>query len=130
MGLAIFFRRDKSPSSRVLLAAVIVGLLVSLGLLWKPVVSSERVAGRFAACQHRLRELAAALQRYHEVNGCFPPAYITDENGKPMHSWRVLILPYLDYDSLYKQYDFKEPWNGPKNKQFSESAQGICLPFR
>ena len=38
-----------------------------------------------------------------------------DESGKPMHSWRVLILPFLDAEPLYKQYDFSEPWDGPKN---------------
>ena len=33
-----------------------------------------------------------------------------------MHSWRVLILPHLGYDALYKKYDLNEPWNGPKNR--------------
>jgi prepilin-type processing-associated H-X9-DG protein len=54
---------------------------------------------------------------YHTVNKCFPPAYIADKNGKPMHSWRVLILPYLAQQNLYKQYDFNEPWDGPNNKK-------------
>ena len=60
-----------------------------------------------------------ALQNYHQANGCFPPAYIADKNGKPMHSWRVLILPYLDRTILYKAYDFTEPWDGPNNKKLS-----------
>jgi hypothetical protein len=33
-----------------------------------------------------------------------------------MHSWRVLLLPYLGYEGLYKRYRFDEPWNGPNNK--------------
>jgi hypothetical protein len=32
-----------------------------------------------------------------------------------MHSWRVLLLPFLHYGKLYRQYDFTQPWNGPKN---------------
>lgn len=51
--------------------------------------------------------------RYHT----FPPAYIADKNGRPMHSWRVLILPDLGENDLYKQYDFSEPWDGPNNRK-------------
>jgi hypothetical protein len=36
-----------------------------------------------------------------------------------MHSWRVLILPYIECGSLYKQYNFNEPWDGPNNKKLS-----------
>ena len=57
-------------------------------------------------CPNNLHQIAVALQAYHQANGCFPPAYIADKNGKPMHSWRVLILPYMDQDALYKTYDF------------------------
>ena len=48
---------------------------------------------------NNLRKSRLALHNYHQANGCFPPAYIADKNGKPMHSWRVLILPYMEYDS-------------------------------
>ena len=58
-----------------------------------------------------------ALQSYHQTFKSFPPAYVADKNGKPIHSWRVLILPYLEYNSLYRQYDFKEPWDGPHNRK-------------
>jgi hypothetical protein len=51
------------------------------------------------------------------MHGSFPPAYVADKNGKPMHSWRVLILPYLDHGALYKLYNFSEPWDGPNNKK-------------
>ena len=56
------------------------------------------------------------LASYHQAHGCFPPAYVADKSGKPMHSWRVLILPYLDYEDVYTAYDFGQPWDGPKNK--------------
>jgi prepilin-type processing-associated H-X9-DG protein len=54
---------------------------------------------------------------YEAKNGHLPPAFIVDNNGKPMHSWRVLILPFLDRKDLYDQYDFSEPWNGPHNSR-------------
>ncbi len=60
-----------------------------------------------------------ALHAYHDDHGHFPPPYVADANGKPMHSWRVLILPYLELDGLYKAYNFNEPWNGPNNRKLA-----------
>jgi hypothetical protein len=68
-------------------------------------------------CANCLQQISLALHNYVQANGCFPPAYIADKNGKPMHSWRVLILPYIAGSSFYKQYNFGEPWNGPNNKK-------------
>jgi hypothetical protein len=61
--------------------------------------------------------LALAWHEYHDEHGHFPPPYVADANGKPTHSWRVLILPYLEENALYKAYNFKEPWNGPNNSK-------------
>ena len=83
--------------------------------------------GRRVACSNNLKDIALALHDYHRANGCFPPAYIADKTGKPMHSWRVLILPYLDRNDLYKAYDFTEPWDGPKNKRLLAKCPQIYL---
>ena len=69
------------------------------------------------ACTNNLRQIGLALHRYHQKYDCFPPAYIVDENGKPMHSWRVLILPFMDHQDLCDRYDFNEPWNGQENRK-------------
>jgi prepilin-type processing-associated H-X9-DG protein len=66
-------------------------------------------------CKNNLLQIAIALHNYHERFGSFPPAYIADENGRPIHSWRVLILPFLDLQPLYNLYRFDEPWDGPNN---------------
>ena len=55
--------------------------------------------------------------QYESEYRCFPPAFVADKNGKPMHSWRVLILPFLNRRDLYDQYDFNEPWDGPGNRK-------------
>ena len=47
-------------------------------------------------CRDHLHAIGSANARYVKVHGHYPPAYVTDEHGTPMHSWRVLILPYLD----------------------------------
>ena len=68
-----------------------------------------------SACFGNLRRIGRAVLAYEAAHGTFPPAYLADENGLPMHSWRVLILPYLDRQDLYDKYDFDEAWNGANN---------------
>ena len=62
---------------------------------------------------------------YYKEHGSFPPAYVADASGMPMHSWRLLILPYMDREDFYNQYDLKEPWNGPHNRKLSETPLGF-----
>jgi hypothetical protein len=71
--------------------------------------------GRAYSCGNNLKQIVLALHDYHDDYGSFPPAYIADASGKPMHSWRVLILPYLEEQACYARYNFNEPWNGPNN---------------
>jgi len=69
------------------------------------------------SCSNNLKQIGLALHSYHDFYGSFPPAYVADEEGNPMHSWRVLLLPWLDGQAIYDKYDFAEPWNGPNNSQ-------------
>ncbi len=80
-----------------------------------PAVQAPRITTRRNYCSNNLRQIGIALQNYEDTYGSFPPAYIADANGKPMHSWRVLLLPFLEQENLYKQYRFDEPWDGPNN---------------
>src|SRR6185437_583100 len=61
-----------------------------------------------------LKQIALSAHNYHDVNGKLP-ANRTDKNGKPLLSWRVLILPYLEQANLYQQFKLDEPWDGPNN---------------
>src|SRR5262249_58412844 len=54
-----------------------------------------------------------------------PPAVIAGPDGKPWHSWRVLLLPYLGEGNLYNRYHFDEPWDGPNNRQLLDSMPGV-----
>jgi len=78
-------------------------------------------------CSNNLKQIALALHNYHDVYGRFPPAVVTDKSGKPMHSWRVLILPFMDQQPLYKQYNLNEPWDSPNNRRV---AQSIVSAYR
>src|SRR5262245_45684456 len=84
-----------------------------------------RQPARRAECTNNMRNILLAMLQYHDSQGEFPPAYIADANGKPMHSWRVLILPYLDQKVLYRTYRFDEPWDGPNNRKLHDIALKI-----
>jgi hypothetical protein len=85
------------------------------------------VAAQTDRCQNNLRRIIQAMEAYHQAHGQYPPAYTVDENGKPMHSWRVLILPYLGPEEklLYGQFNMAEPWNGPTNSYVSSRMPDV-----
>lgn len=64
---------------------------------------------------NNIGKIARALNAYAAQYGTYPPAVVYDDNGKPKHSWRVLILPQLGEYSIYNLYNFDEPWNSPRN---------------
>ena len=96
-----------------------VAILVIVGLFW-PAVHEGRKANQRSQCTSHLKQLGLGLQNYNDVYKCFPPVYTTDANGKPMHSWRVLILPFIEQQALYAKYDLNEPWDGPHNSQLAK----------
>ena len=68
-----------------------------------------------------LKQILLAIHNYHDVNSRFP-ADITDKAGKPLLSWRVAILPYIEQDNLYKQFKLDEPWDSEHNKPLSQTV--------
>ncbi|QDU95335.1 DUF1559 family PulG-like putative transporter [Lignipirellula cremea] len=79
-------------------------------------------------CSNNLKQIGLGLHGYYDAYQAFPPAYITDENGKPMHSWRVLILPYMELSAVHAKYDFDEPWDGPNNRRVMSELIPEGLP--
>jgi RNA polymerase sigma factor (sigma-70 family) len=66
---------------------------------------------------NNLKILALAMHNYHDEYGQFPPAAIYSKDGRPLLSWRVLLLPYLEQRDLFNQFKLDEPWDGPTNKK-------------
>lgn len=65
------------------------------------------------------------MHTYESDWGSLPPAFIANPEGKPIHSWRVLLLPYLDEDGLYGKYDFTSPWDSPENQKLVTQVPGV-----
>jgi hypothetical protein len=100
-------------------AAFVVAVPTVVGVFCLIPSVSSGPPSRRSLCRMNLRLIGLALHDYHERFGSFPPAYIADINGRPMHSWRVLILPFIDGAPLYNKYRFDEPWDGPNNRKLA-----------
>lgn len=98
----------------ILAASVVFAILL---ILVFPSFQVARDMLHKQSCRTNLIKIAEALKQYEIEHGTLPPAYIPDAAGKPMHSWRVLVLPQLGEQGLYERYHFDEPWNGPNNSQ-------------
>ena len=107
---------------QLLMLVSVVGILVALLL---PAVRSSPEAARRVQCANNLKQIALALQNYESVYHSLPPAYTVDSDGRPLHSWRTLILPYLEQKSLYERIDLSKPWNDPANKEAYETELSV-----
>ena len=90
-------------------APVMIALLL-------PAVQAAREAARRAQCTNNEKQIGLAMHNYASVNNVFPPPAILDKDGKPLLSWRVAILPFLDQQGLYNEFHLNEPWDSPHNK--------------
>ncbi|MFZ5830073.1 MAG: DUF1559 domain-containing protein, partial [Planctomycetota bacterium] len=104
--------RPERRRSRLAVAAVVAALIVIVGL-----ASTFFRARREVLTHKRFKGAALSVLGYQSRHGALPAAYVSDSAGRPVHSWRVLVLPWLGYQDLFDQYDFSEPWDGPHNRQ-------------
>ena len=78
---------------------------------------------------NNLKQIALGFHSYHDAYGHLP-GNIEDKDGKPLLSWRVAILPFLEQDALYKQFKMDEPWDSDNNKKLIEKMPEIYAPVR
>jgi hypothetical protein len=79
--------------------------------------------------QNKLRQISLAMMNYCSAKMRLPNAYTANEAGKPIHSWRVSLLPYIDQSNLYQRYSFDEPWDGPNNSKLHDIiVPAYCCP--
>ena len=99
-----------------LFCGVTLALLLAAGFLL-PAGGRSREPVRRSAGANNSNRIAMALLQYEKQFGSLPPPYVCDGRGRPAHSWRVLILPFLGEAELYSKYSFAEPWDGPNNSK-------------
>ncbi len=78
---------------------------------------------------NNLRFIGLAMHNYLQRHGrAFPPAAIR-KDGKPLLSWRVAILPYLEQEALYNKFHLDEPWDSPHNKPLLDEMPEVYAPL-
>ncbi len=122
-------RRKRSLTTIVAATAVLLVLLGSAGYALihfggRAVTNMQNSQGRLVSSGN-LRKIAEALNAYADDHGRYPPPFTKDASGRPLHSWRVLILPYLGERQLYDQIALTLPWDADANSQFHYTPPAV-----
>jgi len=102
----------------ILGATVLFGLIAAFALRLREATRNER-------CENNLRRIYQAFAEYADANGTYPPAFTVDAEGRKLHSWRVLLLPYLENEALFAQIRLDEPWDSDWNSQFHSQTPNV-----
>ena len=92
----------------IAIIAVLVGLLV-------PAVQKVREAANRMSCSNNLKQVGLALHNFHGANGYFPSNLRPVQNQTVRMRWITWILPYIEQDSLFKNYNQAVNWSDPLN---------------
>jgi hypothetical protein len=87
-----------------------------------PAIQAAREAARRAQSSNNLKQIGLAIHMYHDTYNAFPPAVVTDANGQPLYSGRVLLLPFLEQNSLYTAWAKDQAWDSPQNLPLSQTV--------
>lgn len=111
--------RKASPRRIAIVVLIVLAVCGGLPTWLVFAVRAAREVARCNMCEHHLKMLESGLRNFDVNNGGLPPAYLCDEDGKPIHSWQSILKPHLGYYGWRNTYSMKEPWNGPDNGKLS-----------
>ncbi len=119
--------QGRTGGRRIAIAGISLGVIDCLLTIafFLPMVRSARGAAERAQCTNNLKQIGNAILGYQQAHGRFPAAAILDGNGKPLLSWRVAIIPFLDIGGLYPAFHLDEPWDSPHNFALLDSMPRI-----
>ena len=92
------------------------------------VPAAQKLRGSAAEIKssNNLKQISLAMLNYESAYGVMPHD-IVDKKGKPILSWRVAILPFIEQANLYNQFKLDEPWDSDNNKQWSQTMVKVFL---
>ncbi len=111
----------------LLVVIAIIGILIALLL---PAVQSAREAARRTQCANNLKQIGLAVLNYDTTNGTFPPGGITEGpccSTQSLTNWAISILPYLEQQALYDQYDMDEYNEAPANQAVCQASAAFYV---
>ncbi len=95
-------------------------IVTALVVLWPQMQQNIRRSAQGRDLDN-MKSIAVALNAYADRYGTYPPPVVVDLQDKPLYSWRVLILPFLGYEEIYKRFDLKQPWDSVANSNLHRS---------
>ena len=99
-------------------SAATVGIAVGMLL---PAVQSARVSAQRMQSMNNQKQIMLAFHNFESSYRQLPNrAWKKDADGKPLLSWRVALLPYIEQGNLFNQFNLDEPWDSPHNIQLLE----------
>jgi prepilin-type N-terminal cleavage/methylation domain-containing protein/prepilin-type processing-associated H-X9-DG protein len=102
-------RRKGFTLVELLVVIAIIGILIGLLL---PAINAAREAGRRTTCANNFKQMGLAINGFVDARGYYPPPYInTPATGLFIH-----MLPFCEYNAVYKNYNFRYAWNAPENQ--------------
>jgi hypothetical protein len=97
--------------------AAVLSMAAMGSALLVPAVQKVREAASRTQGTNNLKQIGLAMHNWHAVYKTFPAAAICDKQGKPLLSWRVAILPFVEEEKLWKQFKMDEPWDSEHNRK-------------
>ncbi|MFO0942265.1 MAG: DUF1559 domain-containing protein [Pirellulales bacterium] len=91
---------------------VVAFIIMILTTLVLPAVRTAREYS-LSKYNNNLKMFALGVHNYESVFKCYPPGYLQDPRGQNLHSWRSLILPFVEENRAYQAIDFSAAWDSP-----------------
>jgi hypothetical protein len=98
--------------------------LLNLHKLFGTAINTANESSNRRETLTRFHNISLAILNYESAKRHLPAAAIYDKEGRPLLSWRVAVLPYLEKGELYKQFHLDEPWDSPHNKTLIDKMPG------
>jgi hypothetical protein len=122
----VLMGKSKDEGSRFLEIVVIVVILGILIALLIPAVLAARRAARRTQRANCMKQIGLALHNFHDAYKFFPPAVRTDEEGRPLSSWRFYLAPFVE--AVMLDIDYGKAWDDPVNRELV-ARRFYCLCF-
>lgn len=123
----------RETGSGMAIAGIVIGSITSLASVFAvpvlialllPAVQAARTAARQTQSSNNLKQIGLAMYMFADQNGStLPPDFTTNDEGVPLHSWRTLILPYLELGNV--NVDYERPWDDPVNAALSRTPMPV-----
>jgi len=117
------------PGKKKRSVAWVAAAVVILMLIGASIIAIARIGGSTAAklrqgrariaSINNLEKIAQALNAYAEDHGAYPAPALLSKSGRPLLSWRVLLLPYLGEEELYDRFDLNAAWDAGQNQSIT-----------